>query len=185
MAGQRKRRALAEALERRAKQELGDEATPLDLAEQWVANGKTLLALAKETTTVDGEPVSRELVSRYLYTEFGEDARQRLTAARARGAHALVEEAQEIVDGAAPTREAIQHAKLRADMRTWLAGRWNREELGEAKGPRVSISIGQLHLEALRARSLQGSVLPQLPTSRAEDAEVLEISTGGSDGNVA
>lgn len=89
-------------------------------------------------------------------------------------ASVLADEAREIVDSVPETREAIAKAKLASDMRTWLAGKWNREQYGEQKPSSVQISIGQLHIDALR----QGAriVNPHQPKAvLAQPAEVIEI----------
>lgn len=162
MAGRPKRRVLMGELERRTREEFADEsgeciATHLDYAVSWVASGKTIRALAEDIAATLGESMSREFVSRYFHTAFGDEANQRLTEARARGAHALVEEAQAIVDAAPEQREALQKAKMRADMRTWLSERWNREEFGAPKGAHLQIDVAQLHINAMRAHSVKRS----------------------------
>jgi hypothetical protein len=163
------------ALEQRTRDEMGEGATVLDYAEQWIASGKTILDLARDLATQMGEPISREIVSHYLNT-FSEDAKQRIAAARIAGAHALAEEAKEIVDDAEVSREGISHAKLRADTRFWIAERWNRDELGGAKGAQINVSIGQLHLDALRTRAARPPVTATVPAPTAiVDAEVLEL----------
>lgn len=164
-------------LTRRAHDELGDEATPLDYAESWVASGRTILALADELSAAIGEKIMREVLSHYLNEQ--ENAETRLTRARARGAHAMVETAVQINDDGGETREELQHAKMRSDVRLWIAERWNRDELGARNGPQINVSIGALHLDALRVREVGTAVAAALPapsviaTDIAEEVEVL------------
>lgn len=102
--------------------------------------------------------------------------------ARARAADALVAESLEIVDEAGTidpetlervvTSEAIQHAKLRATTRQWIAERWNRDVYGAPKTT-VQVNIGQLHLDALRAVGSRKEPLPLVEVIDQEP-EVIE-----------
>lgn len=159
MAGQPKKRAMAAELTKRTSDAvvdglLGDGATILDYAEQWVASGKTLLALADEIGEAIGQDVMREALSRYLHTTFGPEANVRLEAARRHGAHGLAERALVIVDEKQDSREGVARAKNRSDMRLRIAGYWNRAEYGEQRQAGVTINVGNLHIDALRARPL-------------------------------
>lgn len=140
-------------LTRRAHEEIGDDATPLDYAVLWVENGKTILALAEDLTRTMQTTIDRPQLSHYLNQQ--EEGETRLSAARARGAHALVEDAIAIADKPMDTKEEIAQAKLRTDVRTWIAERWNREELGTRNGPQINISVGNLHMDALRFRVVE------------------------------
>lgn len=44
----------------------------------------------------------------------------------------------------------VPKTKLRIEARRWLAGKLNPAEFGDTKGPQVQVSIGELHLDALR-----------------------------------
>lgn len=121
-----------------------------------VSSGDTLLRVAKDIGERLGIEVRRGVVSKYL-----ENAAERmgrvgegglLARARARGADALADEALDIVDNAPATREGIQLAIARAAQRKWQAEKQNPAEYGQSKGPSVTISIGSLHLDALRQR---------------------------------
>jgi hypothetical protein len=131
-------------LERRTRDELGPDATHLDYAVHWVESGGTILALAEEIG------VRRQALSGYLHRTFS-DALERLERARPSCAHAMVEQAVQLIDDAdTSSREELAHAKMRADVRTWLASRLHREAYGDAKGATVSISIGSMHLGAIK-----------------------------------
>ena len=64
-----------------------------------------------------------------------------------------MDEALEIADRPASTAAEAASTRLAVDTRLRLAGIFNREELGEsAPKMSVAISVGQLHLDALRER---------------------------------
>ena len=71
-----------------------------------------------------------------------------LARARTRAADQLAAETLEIADSAAP--EEVQVARLRTDVRKWLAAKWNPTAYGEQRGPLVNISIDGLHMDSLR-----------------------------------
>lgn len=88
-------------------------------------------------------------------------------------AHALVDEAGDILDndGEAPVTSAeMQWLKQRAEHAKWRAKKFNPKEYGDEtkQGVNVNLDIGNLHLEALRSA---GS-MKQLPTE--EDPPMLE-----------
>ncbi len=72
--------------------------------------------------------------------------------ARARAAHALVDEALEIADDVDSDHQGeLQKAKLRIQARHWAAERWNRPLYGaQNASANVTINLGDLHLQALR-----------------------------------
>lgn len=70
-----------------------------------------------------------------------------LSRARARAADQLAAETLQIADEAAP--EEVQVARLRTDVRKWLAAKWSPSLYGEQKGG-VVINLGSLHGESLR-----------------------------------
>jgi hypothetical protein len=98
----------------------------------------------------DSFQVSRGCFTRLLYETVGHH--ERVLRARKVAADALVDEAQGILDSASATQYELQHAKLRAEFRVWLASKLDRERYGDAKPAQKAVSIGELHLEALRAR---------------------------------
>lgn len=173
MAATPKRRRVRAALLNRAHSAIGPEASELDYVIAYVQDGGMVASLAEELATELGESVSRSFLSMVVH-RLTDDATDRITAARREGAHALAEEAVTIVDGAPDTREGIQKAKLRADLRTWLASRWNASEFGEQAKTRINISVGQLHIDALRQRELArlNPVVAALAPAEAE-AEVI------------
>jgi transposase-like protein len=76
-----------------------------------------------------------------------------LSRARARAADQLAAETLTIADQATP--EDAQVARLRTDVRKWLAGKWSPSLYGENKGASVNISITGLHGDSLRKPVIQ------------------------------
>ena len=105
-----------------------------------IASGNTLTALAKEYDC------SRQYLSTSLKTipEYG----QALSKARQEAADALVEQGLTMVDdldggSIAATREKVQWRKF-------MAGSYNQERYGNRPQTNVNISLGDMHLDALR-----------------------------------
>ena len=120
------------------------------------ALGETVLAMMAEgkhmARICDATGLSKNGILAWL-DETPERA-EMASRVRARAAHALVDEALEIADGADEENAlAIQKAKLRTQVRQWTAERWNKRDYGAAKAE-VSVSITGLHFEALRARAV-------------------------------
>ena len=107
-----------------------------------------------------GEASVRGFAYRVLYS-LAPDARQRVKEARKIGAVALVDEALEIADRPASTAAEAASTRLAVDTRLRLAGIFNREELSDsASKVSVAISVGQLHLAALRHRVIATVEMP-------------------------
>jgi hypothetical protein len=83
MASQPLRRALVEALERRALSELGAAKTSLEYVESWVRAGGTIQSLSKHMAGDLGHPVSRNFVS-FVCNRLTTDAKGRIQQARVR-----------------------------------------------------------------------------------------------------
>jgi hypothetical protein len=81
MASQPLRRALVEALERRAHAQLGPGVTSMEYVESWLSSGKTFALLSQDIATDLGRPVSRNFVS-FVCNCLTDDARSRIRAAR-------------------------------------------------------------------------------------------------------
>jgi hypothetical protein len=84
MASQPLRRALVQALRRRAEAKVGIGATPMDYVEAWLRSGRTLRALAGDIEPDLGRPVSRKFVS-FVCNRLTPDARSRVRTARLQG----------------------------------------------------------------------------------------------------
>ncbi len=184
MAGQPRKRALLEELTRRAR-ELGPDATTLDYVCQYVAGGGTLVGLTSEIEKQLGMDVARYAIQHHLAVTYGQSAKTALAAARKDSAHALAEEAKEIIEDA-PThsREELQKAQMRANVRHWMAERYDRQAFGDNKGPNVVVQVGALHLDALRARAIDERTSQPSEIEIARDARLLGAG-GVSDAPVA
>lgn len=170
MAGQPQKRAIIAALEKRTRETFEDDAdaTHLDYVEHWQASGQTLNALAEE---IGLGPKKGETISRYLHRVYGGDVTSgRLTRARARGAHSLIEDSLEIADEA--TEDDIQIARLRVQARQWTAEKWNQAEFSNKASMSVQVSFGALHLAALQKLQLPVAVIA------ADDAELVDAPIG-------
>jgi hypothetical protein len=151
MPGQPKTRALVAEMERRANDE---DCTPPEYAERWIESGGTLLSLAADLADELDLPVMRATLSRYLHRDDEErtgraDAfEQRLTRARSLSAFGMVEKALEIADKV--EENTVHTSRLKVQSLQWTAERFNREQLGQKQGVSVTVTVGSLHLEALR-----------------------------------
>lgn len=182
MAGRARAKALQEALEARAAECFevdvinGDEVRgTLDYVADWVESGNTIKELSAELAEELGHEVTYARVMAVLRQRHGEDrVDARLDASRARASHSLAETAMELVDAPADTNVEVSRAASRARTRQWMAERYNPQKFGQSKGVSVSVSIGSLHLDALRA-------VPSRPVAIVTGASVAALSSG--DGN--
>lgn len=135
----------------------------------------------------DGEPIKTIMadygVSRgmfYLWKKGNEELEEKYTVARQLAADAHVENALEILDdledeGDTVTSAQVGAASARANYRKWLASVQNREQYGERKGGvELTLNVGELHLDALRASGTMHS-LPAGEEGVVVEAEVLAI----------
>lgn len=167
-----KREAVRAELLQRARALFGEEATALDFACDWTANAKTLTRLAAKMSEALGVDVSRETVRRAVAVdEEDTNGERRLRAARVEGASVMVDEARAIADEVSENREAIAKAKLRSDLRVWVASKWGREEYGEQKSSLVQISASELHIDAMRQHAIRHPVARRLPEAVAEPSD--------------
>ena len=192
MAGQPRKRAVIDELERRA---VHDGCTVLEYAVDWLEGGGTLFSLArsiqrrlwpdelKDKRHPPAGIVEKHLKS--LTTAEGETGAQVLSRARSSGSARGIEEALEIADDA--TEDDVQVARLRVGHRQWIAERL-APEFKQQKGTNVHISIGALHLDALRQRA--SAVATLAPSESAldnraipeqiEDAQVVDAQGDSS-----
>ena len=170
MAGRPKTKAMVKELERRTRELFPEDenATHLDYAEHYVANGGTLVSLALSVASATGTHVMRESLRRYIHKMDG--AEGRLGQARIHSSHAMVEESMAILDDDDIKRDDVPRAKMRVDGKLKVAQMFNRAEFGENKSTQINVSLGSLHLAALRAREM-----PQITARVIEDDEVLMI----------
>ena len=113
------------------------------------------------------------MVRRIIYASAEEgEAERRLTVARTRGAHAYLESADEIADDPTMDKDDVPRAKLRVDTKMRIAQAWNPQEFGQHKGVQVNVSIGNLHLDALR--QTRATAVVSTPAQAQLPAQVVE-----------
>lgn len=119
-----------------------------------------------------------------------EERRARYRAARRRSAEALEEEGREVLDDLAGDRGVssaeVSLARSRANYRQWQAKVRDREQYGDRPGVEVNLSVGDLHLGALKAHGSMGGggeIADAEPgvLEPALEAEVLEPVPGTGD----
>lgn len=186
MAGRARHAALTAELTKRAHEEFdwrpGDdetEPTHLQYVCWWLEGARTLKALCEDISACLGWIVDPAALQRYLRGIWGETAESEIDAARTRASHLYAEDAISIVDEDQSDNVGVSRAASRARSRQWLAERYNRAKYGNQAGPVVAISIGQLHLDALRATQLLPSMqashaLPSPIVTTDEVAQVVE-----------
>ena len=107
-----------------------------------IAEGMTIARLAEYLEC------SRPLLSFWINRT--EERKQAVLNARRLKAEKLAEDAMEIADGAdESSSSAVNKARLQVDTRKWLAAKLDPEGYGE-KSAEINISVGDLHLQALK-----------------------------------
>lgn len=181
MAGRPLRRLMLTELERRATEAGLD--GPLDVVYEWVAAGQTLKDLAFDVSKSVRREISPGTLSLWIHST--DEGRKMIAEARLIAAAMLAEEAMGYIDDADETKEAIAKAKAQADIRMWLAERWNRKDYGADKN-NINVNVintGQLHLDALRQRAIAAPAV-EIPEAEFEILEKRE-SAGISDEEIA
>jgi hypothetical protein len=113
----------------------------------------------------------------YSWIDAGGEARKKaLKVARAISAHSIAEDAGEILDELADsltpvTSADVSLASSRAKYRQWMAGMRNRDEYGDQSGVQINVSVGDMHLDALRRNGAA-----QIPVIEAEVIEEEEAT---------
>jgi len=121
-----------------------------------------LLELAEQGLSMDAIAgqlqIPRGSINRWLDDAENSAA---FTRARTRAADLLATQTLAIADDAAV--EEIQKARLRTDVRRWLAGKWDAARYGDSKGVQVNLNLGQLHLEAVKTVKVDPITLDNEP----------------------
>jgi len=173
LAGTPKRWAIIKALRQLAVEHFEEpDASVLEYIGSWVASGKTKKALCEELSLALGWEPSNPALNLALETECGADTLDaRLSLARKRSAQDLVDATVSLADSAPLSPQDAQKVRNQIAARQWLAERRDRATFGTDKGASVHVTIGALHLDALRQPA------PQLPSVIAtvitEDAQLL------------
>ena len=151
---------------KRTKEMLARLTANIDEVMELVTSGMTIAKIAKKFDT------SRATF--YVWKNSEDWIKKRFAEARYMSADALVEDAGEILDDAVKdpnvtTAQANLH-KERAGHRKWLAGKFS-EDYADRSAVGINVSIGELHLDALK----HGGLMPAKPEAIAEaDYEVIE-----------
>ena len=191
MAGRARAKALIEALDKRAADvhalstdqlhpyeqdsEPTQPYTSLNYVADWIESGNTIKELAAELSRQLAHEVTYARIMATLREQHGATATEdALDASRARASHSLAETAMELVDAPADSNVDVSRAASRARTRQWMAERYNPAKYGMQKGVSVSVSIGLLHLDALRAQPARATAIV------TGSSEQRAITDGGS-----
>lgn len=142
-----------------------------DYLHERIASGTTVAALGKEYGA------SRAYISRTLNAV--PEYKTALEAAREEAADALVEEGLELVDAlnANSTANEISVTREQVTHRKFMAGSFNQNRYGTRPQNNVTISIGDMHLSALKKISKEMAALQSEDRERqAIDAEYEDVS---------
>ena len=135
-----------------------------------IASGITVAELARQYGC------TRSYVSRSLNSV--PEYAAALSKARGEAADALVEQGLEMVDGlsgaSSPTEIAATREKVQ--WRKFMAGSMNQERYGTRPQSNVTLSIGDLHLDALRKFSADMKRVNSEAEAATIDAEYVEVS---------
>jgi transposase-like protein len=135
-----------------------------------IASGVTVAELARQYGC------TRSYVSRSLNSV--PEYAAALTKARGEAADALVEQGLEMVDGlsgaSSPTEIAATREKVQ--WRKFMAGSMNQDRYGTRPQNNVTLSIGDLHLDALRKFSSDMKRVNSDAEAATIDAEYVEVS---------
>ena len=135
-----------------------------------IASGVTVAELARQYGC------TRSYVSRSLNSV--PEYAAALSKARGEAADALVEQGLEMVDGlsgaSSPTEIAATREKVQ--WRKFMAGSMNQERYGTRPQNNVTLSIGDLHLDALRKFSSDMKRVNSEAEAATIDAEYVEVS---------
>ncbi len=176
MAGSPLKRAMLAQLTRLAA-EIGPDALPEDAVLVRVASGETLKSIAATLSQWAGVRIPSSVIGDYMNA--APERKAKLAKARRDSAPALVEDAIAILDDADLDRDAIARAKAQADIRTWLASRYDRATFGNDNTAQVSVnvSLGGLHLDALRRRTVP-LLRPDTPAALPAGPDYEVVPTG-------
>lgn len=146
-----------------------------------LADGSKVQLIAEHYSELTGVPISRGLV--YAFFHSTPEREEKFKQARKISAGVLVEQSEDILERAALERDLstaqASIAKERSSTKRWIASRVDRETFGDQQpGVEVNVSIGQLHLEALRkanAEDHERRLAAEPEHDQIQEAEVLAV----------
>lgn len=166
-----------------------DQHSHLDYAVAQIESGVPIAGIARNLAEKTGLDIQRHVLSRYLH-DLSPDAAQRIAEARPIMAHAMAEDALTIVDEHVSDKLDIARNALRARTREGLAKMFN-PEFQQNKQQGVTLNIGTLHLNALKAVNLMNSMnsaddsasgVRLTPARSIEPVDALVASVDGASG---
>ena len=155
------------ALRKRILQDVTDNGGADWLFDQ-IASGVTISDMAKQYEC------SRSYISRSLNSI--PEYKSVMEAAREEAADALVEQGLEMVDGlsATSTTNEIAATREKVNFRKFMAGSMNQNKYGTRPQSNVTISIGDMHLDALRKVNTEVAALEA--EDRAREASTIDAT---------
>lgn len=126
----------------------------LEWLEEYLENGGNFVKLAEKLTDTTHLEITRSILDR-IAEGLAPDAKERIRAARAKGAHAIVEGQTERIDKLGLDKDEIARERLRMSNTQWVAGRANKAEFGDAPAVGINMSFASLHLDTLRRLSAE------------------------------
>ncbi len=141
-----------------------------------LSSGETVADISRTLLrTPQGPCISRNFLSLLLHAD--PDRSAAVLKARREGASAMVDDALHIADSAPTDKDAIQKARVRADLRLKVAGLIDREAWGERK-QEVNVNVlnvESMHLDSLRHRMIEASrpLEQALAESAREDMKLI------------
>jgi len=112
-----------------------------------IVEGRTIGSIAKDFG------VSRQLLSTTLNKT--PEHRTALQNAKKQRGETYAEQALQIIDQVEENPNSIAKAREQAGIRKWLAGVSDPDTYGQKQHPAINISVGDLHLAALKAPRIE------------------------------
>lgn len=146
-----------------------------------IASGEKIAGIARTLYRPDGPAIDRSTLSHMLHRAI---EMPRVVEAQKEGASADAEHAVLGVEDAPLDRDAIQKAKVVADVKLRYAGLVDREKWGETRqAVNVQLNVTEFHLDALRHRIVEASrPLQQALAISAQSAFTVNAGDGSAVG---
>jgi AraC-like DNA-binding protein len=169
VSGQPKTRAALDAIHAALLERAEEGQSTLDVVTEHIEAGGSLVTMADEIGA------ARTTLYRYLKKTYGIELADKLRNARHAGAAALLDRAEEtLLTASTHNREELSKSKFLADLLRERAALANPAEFGTKAQTHITLNIGQLHLDAMRQRSVRAAAIAALPET--VDAEIVEDS---------
>lgn len=183
--GRPRRTAMVNTLQALTRDYFEDDAhTPLDYAIAWTSRGRTMINLVQHiNVAINGSTeikpgqfeISRDMLMTYLKELGGPDVQARLVVARREGAHGMVEEGLQTLDDGEDERDVTNANVRKLEARERIAAVWNKEFAKAGNNTSVFLSFGQLHLDALRSRTVIATATISPSAEGAQPVETEDV----------